>query len=252
MKNILTKFHLNITTYLFFLIAFLCGYFKETILIFSIVFLHECGHVITILLCQYKVLKVELYPFGGMTKIDKPINSSINKEMLISLSGICMQLILYPIAYIILEGKTYQTFLLYNTTIILFNLLPIIPLDGSIFFHSLFEKFFPYQKAFQCYKVLSVICFFLFIYGNYKYKLDNYFICLVLFFQFLTLKKEEKYLIQRFYLERYLHTFPSKKIENHYQKDIKVLKKETTHFFYDHDSFKNEKEVLKEKFAKRV
>ena len=187
-----------------------------------------------------------------MTKIDIPINSSINKEIIISLSGIFMQLILYPLAYVIFESKTYQTFLLYNTTILLFNLLPIISLDGSVFFHSLFEKYFPYQKAFQCYKALSVACFLLFVYGNYKYKLDNYFICLVLFFQFLTLKKEEKYLIHRFYLERYLHTFPTKKIENHYQKNIKVLKKETTHFFYDQDSFKNEKEVLKEKFTKRI
>lgn len=254
MKTILTKFHLNITTYLYFLVAFLCGYFKQTILIFLIVFLHECGHVITIRLCKYKIINVELYPFGGITKIDKPINSSIHKEMLISVSGIFMQLVLYVIYYYLYKfsfilDSTYQTFLLYNTTILFFNCIPMIPLDGSVFLHSLLEKICPYTKALFLYKIVSIIVFIIFCVVNYLFQFDNYFICIVLFFEFLSFLKEEKHFINRFYLERYLNKYPAKKIENHYKKDLKVLKKETEHFFYVKGAFITEKELLSEKFS---
>ena len=94
MKNIKIKFKINLTTYIFFLIAFLCGYFKNVLYIFFIVFFHELGHIFFIKLFHHKIVKVEFYPFGGITTIDKPINSSINQELFISLGGVFFQLLL--------------------------------------------------------------------------------------------------------------------------------------------------------------
>ena len=92
MKNILIKWQINYFTYLYFLLAFLCGYFKNTCIIFFIIFMHELGHIIMIKFFKYEIISVTFYPFGGLTKINKPINSSINKELFISVSVIIMQI----------------------------------------------------------------------------------------------------------------------------------------------------------------
>jgi len=256
MKTILTKFHLNITTYLFFLLSFLCGYFKQTLMIFLIVFLHECGHIIMIKLCNYKFLKVEFYPFGGMTKIDKPLNSSINKEILIASFGVFIQLLIGVILtilnqYKIFQWEEYSLFQNYNLIILLFNLLPIIPLDGSVILHACLEKFFSYKLSFRLYEIISCVFFLIFLFLNLRYHMDNYFICGVLLTEFFLLKKQEKYIFHRFYLERYLHEYPYKKIKNTRNRDIGSIKKETLHFFYEKNRYLSEKEVLQEYLLKK-
>ncbi len=243
MKNIKKKFKINITTYCFFLLAFLCGYFKNVIYIFLIVFLHELGHVLAIKFFKYKVIQVELFPFGGITKIDKPINSSINKEFIIAISGVTIQFIL-AIILIYFKPNDYILINTYNNIILLFNLLPIIPLDGSIIMHTFLEKFFSYQKAFFFYQLISFSFFILFLIYNIFYPIDNYFICIVLLIQFLIVLKNKKYLLNRFYLERMLYSFPYKKIENNFDNNISSLKKETRHFFYQNNHYLSEKEML--------
>lgn len=249
MKSIKSKFHLNITVYFFFLISFLCGYFKQTFYLFFIVIFHELGHILAILFFKYKFLRVDIYPFGGITRIDKPVNSSINKEIVIASSGVFAQILLFLIAFCFKDFIDYKLFCFYNITLICFNLLPIIPLDGSIIFHSFLEKLFSYQKAYHYFEIFSCFAFFLFVLGNIIYEWNNYFICFVLLYLFFKCHKEKKYLIHRFYLERFLKGYPYKKIESHQKEDITVLKKETLHFFFRCDHYVLEREVLKDYFV---
>lgn len=256
MKNIKAKFKINLATYFFFLISFLCGYFKNILFVFLIVLFHEIGHIFFIKIFRYKIVKVELYPFGGITEVDKPINSSINKELIISLGGILFQFLLYILIILSFKNswlsvQNFDLLLFYNKTLFLFNLLPIIPLDGSVFLHTFFEKYFSYQKSFHLYQIISLLAFFLFFFWNILFSIDNYFICIVLFIQFLLVQKKKKYYFHRFYLERYLYSFPYKKIINQKSADISVLKKETRHFFYEKNHYVTEKEKISEYFLRK-
>ena len=51
-------------------------------------------------------------------------------------------------------------------------------------------------------------------------------------------------------LERFLYSFPYKKIQNQNNGDISLLKKETRHFFYEKNRYKTEKEKIMEFFQK--
>ena len=255
MKNIKVKCKINITTYIFFLISFLCGYFKNILFIFCIVFIHEMGHVFLIKIFKYKIVKVEFYPFGGITEVDKPINSSINKELFISLGGIFFQLLFYIIIFLCFKknGISFENYSLlsfYNKTIMIFNLLPMIPLDGSVFLHAFLEKLFPYQKSFQIYQLGSLCVLLLFVLYILFFFFDIYFICIVLFIQLLLVQKRKKYYVHRFYLERFLYSFPYKKKKKKKNEDISVLKKETRHFFYEKTHYITEKEKIIEYFKK--
>ena len=118
------KIKVNYLTLYFLLILFLCGYIKNALIIFGIVIFHELGHILISIILGYKIKSVELFPFGGITKIDNIYNSSFINNFLISIMGAVFQCILF-----IFFKDSF--FIKINYSIMLFNLLPIIPLDGS-------------------------------------------------------------------------------------------------------------------------
>ena len=124
---------INFLTIYFLLLLFLCGYLKIGIIIFSIVIIHELGHVFFIKMFKYEIIDITIYPFGGMTRIKKDINTPINKELFIAFGGILFQMILLGITmFLPISIITKTIFWKYNLSIMIFNMLPIIPLDGSI------------------------------------------------------------------------------------------------------------------------
>ena len=74
MKNIFPKIKINSATYILFLSFLLTGFIKNILLIFLIVIIHEIGHVFFLKYFHYKIEKVEIFPFGGLTTTNKYIN----------------------------------------------------------------------------------------------------------------------------------------------------------------------------------
>ena len=250
MKNILNKFHISIYTYLFIFLCFISGYIKNILIIFFICIIHEFGHLIFISLFKYKIKRIEILPFGGYTRVDKLLNSSINKDLIISIGGILMQLLLFIGLYYVksyLNTYTYNLFIYYNKILIIFNLLPIIPLDGSKIINLLLDKYLSFRLSYLSNLYISIIFLILFLMFNYIYNYDNYFIIIFLFYSIITYYKNYKYIINRFLLERYLYNNNYSKIEYH-TKDIKDLKKDTYHYFDYHNTFISEKQKLRDLF----
>lgn len=245
MKIIINKIHIDWSTTLFLLLSLISGYFKYSIYLMIILFVHELGHILVITSCHYKINKITLYPFGGITEIHKPINSSIPKNILIALGGVGMQLLLYLLPI----HNPYFTY--YNTVLILFNLLPIIPLDGSKVMESIYECFNPYEKGLKYTSLVSCILLICFILFNI-FTIHNYFMCFVLATEYVILKKQEKYQINKFYLERYLNDYPYHKIKNHSILNIHLLQLNTYHYFYNGQNYLSEKALLKEIYEKEI
>ncbi len=248
MKNILQKIKINNFTYFFIILCFLCGYIKNIFIIFSICLIHEMGHIFFIKLFNYKVLSISITPFGGYTYIEKKINSDINKDLLISIGGILIQLIFLLFLFIFKNNFnliTYNLYIKYNIILIIFNLIPIIPLDGNKIIHLLFEKFFSYHLSYRLNSIISFFFLILFIFMNYYLNLDNYFIISFLLYQFIIYIKNEKYLNKRFLLERYLYDLDYQRIDNH-TKNIDDLKKNVLHFFKEDNKYIKEKDKIKD------
>jgi len=250
MKNTKAKFKINLFTYLFILISLCAGFFKNIILILTIVIIHELGHIFMIHHFEYSISSVEIFPFGGLTKTSKRINTPLKHELMIAISGVLFQIILFFLFLLlnqsgIIRENTFQLFQAYNKIIIIFNLLPIIPLDGSVILHSILEYIFSYQKAFYCYLILSTISLFLFITFHTWKSLNNYMILTFLIYKSIETLKKRKYYQNKFYLERYLYELPYTKIESHSSPDLSKLKKDTLHFFWRKDRYLHEKDFLK-------
>ena len=124
MKNI---FRIDGSTYLLMLFGLLSGYIKNVFIILIIVLIHEIGHVFFFYLFNIEIESIVIYPFGGVSKINKRIHERIYKDIFISLGGILFQLILFIIMYFLYKygfivSSTYRMFNTYNRSIILFIL----------------------------------------------------------------------------------------------------------------------------------
>ena len=244
------KIKINNYTYIFLFLCCICGYIKNILIIFFICFFHELGHVFFIKTFNYNIISIEILPFGGFTNIDKHLNSNINKDLIISFGGIISQILLFIIFFIFKKYFniiTYNLLIYYNFLIIIFNILPIIPLDGNNIIHLLLEKIFPYELAYKINAYISIILLLLFIIINYIFKFDNYFIISFLIYKLFLYIKNYKYLKNRFLLERLIYNIDYNKINN-YTKDIHSLKKEVLHFFKKNNVYINEKEMIKKKY----
>lgn len=254
MKNIWHLFNIHFSTYILILSFLFTGLIKNIILIYLIVIFHELGHILIIKLLGYKILRVDIYPSGGVTKIDKKINTKISHDLLIASFGVFFQILLYLIFYFLysfsfIRSSTYELFLTYNTTILIFNLLPIIPLDGYQFLRCIWEILFPFKKAFKISFVISLVSVLLFVTYNQIFSLNNYLIVSFLIYKIIYEYRNFKYQNTRFQLERYLNDFPYSKIKNEKKVDLALLKKDTYHYFKKDNTYVSEKKILEKKYS---
>ena len=157
MKNILK---IDISVYLLILIGILSGYIKDWVIVYFIVLMHEIGHVIFFMLFKVDILSIVIYPFGGMCYVNKKINNRILYDVIINIGGILMQLVLFIIVrYLwkvgIIIDSTYVMFNKYNMSIMLFNMLPIVPLDGSKLMLNIFSKYVSFRLSYVMMIIVS-------------------------------------------------------------------------------------------------
>ena len=241
---------INPLTLYFLLLLFLCGFIKIGLIIFFIVIIHELGHVFFIKLFKYKIIDITIYPFGGIIKTNKDINTPTNKELLIASGGIIFQLILFIIIYLIpINILTKELFYKYNLSIMLFNILPIIPLDGSIILNSLLNKMLSYKQSYYIYTIISILFTIIYLLFNYWFSLNNYLIVSLFIIKTYYAIKNYKYLKTRFLLERYLNKYDFKYISTK-SGNLDILKLDTYQYFKEGNKIISEHTKLKEKFDK--
>ena len=223
----------------------LAGDFKRVILTFIIIILHETGHIIFLKYFQITITKLTIYPFGGLIKTNKLINFSPLKELLISIGGILNQLNLYLIFYFLykysfINTYTYNLFLSINTSLILFNIIPIYPLDGYIILNSIFNIYIPYLKSNILSLIISIITLVIFILYSYNCKINSIFVISFLLYKLYNYLKEYKYIHNKFLLERMIYDIPYNKIIYKYKYSPYYLKLSKYYYF----NYKSEKEVI--------
>ena len=258
MLNLMTtlnKIKINNITYFFIISALITGMFKELIIIISILLVHELGHIFVIKLLKYEISYIEFLPFGGRIHLKKDVNSKLIHDFLIAIFGLLFQLLFYYIVFIfyikgLIRNIDFNNFASYNLSIFIFNLLPIIPLDGYYICKSIWEKFLCIKKSFIICLIISFITLLIFFYINLYYKFNNYIIVLFLGYKFIDEISNYKYIYNRFLLERYLKNYRFKKIK--VINKITNMSKERTHFFIKNGTLLKEKEYLNNWFDKRI
>lgn len=157
MKIAKIKIHYSLI-FLLILSLFTGSFFKIVGIILSIL-IHEFSHYIFLRLFKVDVKNLELSIIGGILEINDK-NISLSKRLLINFAGVISNLII--ILLIKISGVSSLNYLLfYNLFIIIFNLIPIIPLDGFRILNDLLSSIYDDNYTFVIIKKIDFFCLFM-------------------------------------------------------------------------------------------
>lgn len=134
------------------LASILTGHFLAIITLFIIVLWHELGHVITAIRFGWTIREVKLLPFGGVVEVEEAGTLPVREEVWVAIAGPVQNAILAGIGLALgqvgwVDPAWSDTFVRANLVIGLFNLLPILPLDGGRILQALISLYVPYHRT---------------------------------------------------------------------------------------------------------
>jgi stage IV sporulation protein FB len=113
-------------------IATVMGYGVHTGLAVAALLIHEGFHAAAMGILGVRILRIELTPFGGVADVESFQSLPASWQILISLAGVLGSLFCYfLLGFVNAEGSQWEPFRQMNLILGLFNLLPILPLDGA-------------------------------------------------------------------------------------------------------------------------
>jgi len=216
---------------------------------YLIVLIHELGHIVMVIIFGQKIIKINIYPFGGYTIFESDINMPLKAEFMIFLGGILFQTIFFIITKQVLNNSSYVYELIesYNSSILIFNLIPILPLDGGKLINILLNKIFSFKKSHIFTIYLSYMFVLVLLINSFK----NINLLLMLFLLLILLIKEHKrhrLIFNMFLIERYIKNISFKKVNFIKKDDLKYMKKYKKNIFILDNKYIDEKEMMINKF----
>ena len=201
------------------------------------------------LIFKYKIKKINIYPFGGYTVFEYDINTPFITEFMVFLGGILFQMVFFIITKHLIDNTSYTYELIknYNLSILIFNMLPIIPLDGSKILNILFNKIFPFKKS----HLLTIYISYISVLVLLILSIKNLNLLLMIFLLLTLIIKEHKrhqLIFNIFLIERYIKDVNFKKINFIRKLEVKYIKKYAKNIFIKNNRYVDEKEVLSSKF----
>ena len=223
--------------------------FKEFAMVMLIIIVHELGHLTAAKYYKWNFDKIAIYPFGGCCRFDDKINRSLKEELIILITGPLFQIVLFFIIALLQEKglmtyRNYTIFKTYHYTLLIFNLLPIYPLDGGRILNIIINYKLPYKKGNKIVVLLSLIniIIMMFFYKNLNFILMS----ILILMELLLYLKRQNYLYNRMLLERYIDKYSFNKEKIIKNKDS--MYKEKRHVIYFKGKYITEKDYLKERF----
>lgn len=196
-----------------------------------------------------KVDKICIYPSGGISKFNMAMNEVLIKEFLVLIMGPIAQIITcYLLIHISYFNRYIDMITMYNNSILIFNLLPIYPLDGGRLLNIIMSLKLSFKKSLTYTIYFSFLLIILLDYLLLpKYLgINLILINILLFSKVIDSYKKIPFYSEKFLLERYLNNykFRKEKVVNNVNNFMRGKK----HLVKIDNKYYTEKEILHKKF----
>ncbi len=247
-KNILPNLSIHPLCWIFALLSIFLGMFRPFLFVMGLILIHECGHFLAAHFFRWKTDKIYLYPFGGLSSFQEELNCPIREELIVLVLGPLFQCFGFWIWKQFLSGPSVSQLQTFHYALLLFNLLPIYPLDGGKFLYLFHSHFFAYKRALTLTFFFSYLALFLFLFYivflHWSFAL--FLLFLLLFYKLWIEEKKKPIYFQKFLLERYFSSYPFRKRRT--VCSVYQMRRGYRHLFYEKGRYYTEKEFLRKKF----
>lgn len=253
MKNIFSKIEVSPFFIILALLFLISGLFKNFLIFTAIILVHELGHISASLISKDQFIKIKLYPAGGIVTFNEVKQKSFSNTLLILISGFISQTIMYyfiTIAYTanIIDYQTFELFETYYFAILLFNLLPIVPLDGGLIIRLIASRLASYYSALKIsiwVSYIVLITTFIYLYIT-NFEISFIYSFLLLTYLLFISNKNNEYEFQKFLINRldFNNLHPVNLIDN----EVHQIKKYKNNYALKSSHIISEKNIIKNYF----
>lgn len=190
------KIEINLKIILILVLFFLLNKIDIYMIFLIFIILHEIIHAVTGLCFGFKPKVFKLNPLGVVIEFYNYNTRKVWKKILIYLSGPMFNIFLAIFFYYLNIDIIIKTKLIYTNLLLgMFNLIPIIPLDGGRIFKEILNHFIGNKKAniFMLKSTKMILVLFSLIYSIMIFKVKNIAIfLLIIYLWYLYLMEEKK------------------------------------------------------------
>ncbi len=193
------KIKINFLIIVLILLLFFTKYKIEMVISLLTIIAHELSHIVVAINKNIDIKEVEIFPFGGIAKLDGFISCNPKLEIIVSLAGPLMNFflgfILYFFSMIKIDNYIINYALKINLCMGLFNLAPILPLDGGRVVRALLSMVVGYKRSTNILIMISyIISTIMIVFGVvfYFFKNEGIYIVFLFIFIIIAAKKEKQ------------------------------------------------------------
>lgn len=199
------RIRIDLKIFIFLILFILTRQIEIYALMMVFAIIHELGHMFSGILVGLKIEKMELMPYGVSVSFrltTKDYNNKIKngnllelKKIIVAIAGPLTNLLIAIITYYLDIGEELKALVVYsNILLLLFNLIPVYPLDGGRILKSILHILFGKKTAEKYINNISfvLLLFLTFVSSIAIIYLKNIAIFLIIAFLWLMYIKEDK------------------------------------------------------------
>ncbi len=134
------KLEINILTIILFAVGLWFEFFNILAISYTITAIHEFAHILAAKMCGIKIDGVEILPFGITMRMKEGCIRNTGDEIKIALAGPMSNFMIFYLTFGFYYGAFKDYIMTASIVMGLFNLIPVLPLDGGRILRALLVK----------------------------------------------------------------------------------------------------------------